>query len=78
MREDDGVAVVVEHVGHCVRLHERADLSQHEAPLKLVFGLVRSCVLVWGETFDSSKVPGGVIFLNFSLGLTIHLCCEMK
>ena len=56
MREDDGVAVVVEHVGHRVRLHEGADLSQHEAPLKLVFGLVRSCVLVWGGTFDSSKV----------------------
>ena len=60
MREDDGVAVLVEHVGHSVRLHEGADLSQHETPLKLVFGLVRSCVLVWGGTFDSSssKVPG--------------------
>ena len=47
MREDDGVAVVVEDVDHGVRLHKSSDLAQHEAPLQLVLRLVGGRVFVW-------------------------------
>ena len=60
MREDDGVAVVVEDVDHGVRLHKSSDLPQHKTPLKLVLRLIGGRVFVWGEKTPS--VPEEAIF----------------
>ena len=62
MREDDGVAVVVEDVDDGVGLHKSSDLAQHQAPLQLVLGLVGGRVFIWKKLHDISPRDGNLSF----------------
>ena len=52
VRQNDGVAVVVENVDNGVRLNESSYFAKHKAPLQLVFRFICGRVLIWKRTIS--------------------------